>query len=41
MALSRADAEVIGEVVARLRAEHDERAAVAVERLMQQAAEAL
>ena len=37
MALSRADAEVIGELVARLRAEHDERAAVAVERLMQQA----
>jgi excisionase family DNA binding protein len=37
VALSRADAEVIGEVVARLRAEHDERAAVAVERLMQQA----
>ena len=37
MALSRVDAEVIGELVARLRAEHDERAAVAVERLMQQA----
>jgi excisionase family DNA binding protein len=37
VALSRADAEVIGELVARLRAERDERAAVAVERLMQQA----
>lgn len=37
MALSRADAEVIGELVARLHAEHDERSAVAVERLMQQA----
>ena len=37
MALSRADAEVIGELVVRLRAEHDERAANAVERLMQEA----
>ena len=37
MALSRADAEVIGELVARLRAEHNERAAGAVERLVQQA----
>ena len=37
VALSRADAEVIGELVVRLRAEHDERAANAVERLMQQA----
>ena len=37
MALSRADAEVIADLVARLRAQHDERAAGAVERLMQQA----
>ena len=37
MALSRAEAEVIGELVARLRAEHNERAAGAVERLVQQA----
>jgi excisionase family DNA binding protein len=36
LALSRADAEVIGELVSRLRAEHDERAAVAIERLMRQ-----
>jgi excisionase family DNA binding protein len=35
VALRRADAEVIGELVACLRAEHDERAAGAVERLMQ------
>lgn len=37
MALSRADAEVIGEVVSRLRAEHEDRAAAAIERLMREA----
>ena len=37
MALNRADAEVIEQLVNRLRAEHDERAAVVVERLLQQA----
>jgi excisionase family DNA binding protein len=37
VALSRTDAEIIDELVVRLRAEHDERAANAVERLMQQA----
>jgi len=37
VALSKADAEVIGEVVSRLRAEHEERAAAAIERLMDQA----
>jgi len=37
VALSKADAEVIGEVVSRLRAEHEDRAAAAIERLMHQA----
>jgi excisionase family DNA binding protein len=37
MALSRAEAQAISEVVSRLRAEHEERAAAAIERLMQQA----
>jgi excisionase family DNA binding protein len=37
VALSRSDAETIREVVSRLRAEHAEREAAAVERLMQQA----
>jgi excisionase family DNA binding protein len=37
MALSRADVQVIREVVSRLRAEHAEREAGAIERLMQQA----
>ena len=37
MALSRSDADTIREVVSRLRAEHAEREATAIERLMQQA----
>ena len=37
MALSRSDAETIRRVVRRLRAEHAEREAAAIERLMQQA----
>src|SRR5712692_2375547 len=37
MALSRSDAETIREVVSRLRAEHADREAAAIERLMQQA----
>jgi excisionase family DNA binding protein len=39
MALSRSDAEMIRGVVRRLRAEHDERAASAIERLMNQVAQ--
>jgi hypothetical protein len=37
VALSRSDAETIRRVVRRLRAEHAEREAAAIERLMQQA----